>query len=129
MLSGGWQRCISQNEKALLIKERQPLTGQGWGLLCSGLQVTNLASEALPGDCDLTNVNVVAQPESLPCTGFVGIVMWCLLLYFISIRERIWAIAVTLILVQIWTGMAQCPVGEQWLNSVQEVLYGFGQLV
>lgn len=62
----------------------------------------------------------VAKPEFLPCTGFVGIVMWCLLLYLIPIHERIWTIAMTLILVQIWEGMAQCQVGEQWLNLVPE---------
>lgn len=62
----------------------------------------------------------VVKPEFLPCTGFVGIAMWWLLLYLISIHERIWTIAITLILVQIWKGMAQCQVGEQLLNSVPE---------
>lgn len=60
------------------------------------------------------------KPEFLPCTGFVGIVTWCLLLYLISLHERIWTIAMALILVQLWKEMAHCQVDEQLLNSGPE---------
>lgn len=39
----------------------------------------------------------VIKPEFLPCTSFVGIVTRCLLLYSISIHERIWNISMALI--------------------------------